>query len=184
MKRLAALLCLALACFGIGKAALRRVPQENARLSRFVPAGPLIYLEAKDFSSLLREWNFSNQKEAWMRSDNYQIFSRSRLFLRLEEASTQFAVAAGLPASMNFLSDVAGEQSAVAVYDIGKLQFLYVTYLPSARSAHRRCGKLGQSLKLETPAELISMCGETPNHSVSSHSPSPATTYCWQRARI
>ena len=36
---------------------------------------------------------------------------------------------------MNFLSDVAGEQSAVAVYDIGKLQFLYVTYLPSARSA-------------------------------------------------
>ena len=49
MKRLAALLCLALACFGIGKAALRRVPQENARLSRFVPAGPLIYLEAKDF---------------------------------------------------------------------------------------------------------------------------------------
>lgn len=135
MKRLAALLCLALACFGIGKAALRRVPQENARLSRFVPAGPLIYLEAKDFSSLLREWNFSNQKEAWMRSDNYQIFSRSRLFLRLEEASTQFAVAAGLPASMNFLSDVAGEQSAVAVYDIGKLQFLYVTYLPSARSA-------------------------------------------------
>ena len=43
----------------------------------FRSAGPLIYLEAKDFSSLLREWNSSNQKEAWMRSDNYQIFSRS-----------------------------------------------------------------------------------------------------------
>ena len=36
---------------------------------------------------------------------------------------------------MNFLSQVAGNQSALALYDIGKLQFLYITRLPSANSA-------------------------------------------------
>jgi hypothetical protein len=35
---------------------------------------------------------------------------------------------------MNFLSQVAGGPSAFALYDIGNLQFLYITYLPSAKS--------------------------------------------------
>ncbi|HYW37977.1 MAG TPA: hypothetical protein VE957_07685 [Terriglobales bacterium] len=35
---------------------------------------------------------------------------------------------------MNFLWQVAGTRSALALYDIGKLEFLYVTYLPSAKS--------------------------------------------------
>jgi len=35
---------------------------------------------------------------------------------------------------MDFLSEVSGEHSVLAVYDIGKMQFLYVTYLPSAKS--------------------------------------------------
>jgi hypothetical protein len=35
---------------------------------------------------------------------------------------------------MSFLGDVAGQQSALAIYDIGKLEFLYITRLPSARA--------------------------------------------------
>jgi hypothetical protein len=69
-----------------------------------VPAGSLLYLEAKDFSSLLGDWNSSPQKRQWLQSDNYEVFSRSRLFLRLKGASDQFAAAAGLPPDMNFLS--------------------------------------------------------------------------------
>jgi hypothetical protein len=134
MKRIALLLCLALACVGIGRAAYQAAAPCDVALSKFVPAGPLLYLEAKDFSSLLGDWNSSPQKKEWIRSDNYEIFSRSRLFLRLKGAGDQFAAAAGLPPDMNFLSQVAGKRSALALYDIGKLQFLYVTYLPSARS--------------------------------------------------
>ena len=134
MKRIALLLCLALACVGIGRAAYQAAAPRDVALSKFVPAGPLFYLEAKDFSSLIGDWNSSPQKKEWIRSDNYEIFSRSRLFLRLRGAGDQFAAAAGLPPDMNFLSQVAGKRSALALYDIGKLQFLYVTYLPSARS--------------------------------------------------
>ncbi|MGH9538405.1 MAG: hypothetical protein ACRD3H_10790, partial [Terriglobales bacterium] len=69
---------------------------------------------------------------AWLASSNYEVFSRSRLLLRLRDAGRQFATAAGLPPDMNFLTQVAGGQSALALYDIGKLQFLYITRSPSA----------------------------------------------------
>lgn len=103
-------------------------------LSKYVPEGPLVYMEAKDFASLLADWNASDQKKQWVKSSNYEVFSRSRLFLRLNGAGEQFASAAGLPPDMNFLSQVAGTRSAVALYDIGNLQFLYITYLPSAKA--------------------------------------------------
>jgi len=134
MKHIAIYLLVLLACAGIGVAAYRAATPSAPPLSRYVPAGPLLYLEAKDFSSLLSDWNSSTQKKQWVTSGNYDVFSRSRLFLRLKGASDQFAAAAGLPPDMNFLSQVAGEHSALALYDIGNLQFLYVTYLPSARS--------------------------------------------------
>jgi len=133
-KRILIVICIALGCAGIGWAAFRAAAPPEMPLSKFVPAGPLLYLEAKDFSSLLSEWNASPQKRQWMKTDSYEVFSRSRLFLRLKGAGEQFASAAGLPADMDFFPQVAGQRSALALYDIGKLQFLYITYLPSARS--------------------------------------------------
>lgn len=136
MKRTAIflLLLLALVCAGIGRAAYQAALPSVTPLSKYVPAGPLLYLKAKDFSALLADWNSSPQKKQWVESSNYEVFSRSRLFLRLHGAGDQFAAAAGLPPDMNFLSQVAGTRSAVALYDIGNLQFLYITYLPSAKS--------------------------------------------------
>lgn len=134
MKRILIIVCVALACAGIGWAGYRAASPPDVPLSKFVPAGPLLYLEAQDFSSLLSEWNSSPQKKQWIKSDSYEVFSRSRLFLRLQGAGEQFAAAAGLPADMDFFSQVAGQRSAVAIYDIGKLEFLYITYLPSAKS--------------------------------------------------
>jgi hypothetical protein len=134
MKRILIILCVALAFAGIGWAGYRAVSPPDVALSKFVPAGPLLYLEAQDFSSLLSDWNSSSSKKQWIKSDNYEVFSRSRLFLRLQGAGEQFAAAAGIPPDMDFLSEVAGQRSAVAIYDIGKLEFLYITYLPSAKS--------------------------------------------------
>jgi hypothetical protein len=101
-------------------------------LSRYVPAGSLLYLQAKDFSSLLADWDNSAEKTHWLASDNYEVFSRSRLFLRLKDAAAEFSTAAGLPADTILLRQVAGTQSALAIFDIGKLQFLYITRLASA----------------------------------------------------
>ena len=134
MKRAAIVFCIAAVTLGAALAAYRPFAAAEPPLSRYAPAGALLYLEAKDFSSLLSAWNSSREKQQWVASANYQVFSRSRLFLRLGGASDQFAAAAGLPPDMNFLSQVAGSQSAVALYDIGKLQFLYITRLASANA--------------------------------------------------
>jgi hypothetical protein len=107
---------------------------EEPSLSRFAPSGALLYLQAKDFASLVGKWNDSQEHQLWLKSANYEVFSRSRLFLRLKGASDQFAAAAGLPPDLNFLRQVAGKQSAVALYDIGKLQFLFITRLASANA--------------------------------------------------
>lgn len=101
-------------------------------LSRFIPPGALLYLQAKDFSSLLADWNKSQEKQSWLVSKNYEVFSKSRLLLRLKDADTQFSSAAGVPANANLLRQVAGRQTAFALYDIGKLQFLYITRLSSS----------------------------------------------------
>jgi len=135
MKRAAILLLLSVASIGASWAAFQALAPEAPPLSRYIPAGSLLYLQAKDFSALLGDWHASPQKASWVRSKNYEVYSRSRLFLRLEGAGKQFATAAGLPPDMNFLTQVAGTQSAVALYDIGKLEFLYITKLSSASSA-------------------------------------------------
>jgi hypothetical protein len=101
-------------------------------LAAWVPSGPLLYLEARDFGALLRDWNASAEKRAWLDSANYEVFTRSRLFGRLGEAWQEFAVAAGFSPDMQALEPIAGGHSALALYDIGKLEFLYISETPSA----------------------------------------------------
>ena len=134
MKRFFIFFVIVLACAAIGWVTYLVAAPRLPPLSGYVPAGALVYLEANDFSALLGDWNSSAEKKQWLTSDNYEVFSRSRLFLRLKGAGGQFAATAGLPPDMNFLSQVAGERSVFAFYDIGNLQFLYITYLPSAKS--------------------------------------------------
>jgi hypothetical protein len=98
------------------------------------PAGAILYLEAKDLGALLADWNGSAEKRDWLASTNYDAFSRSELFLKLGDAQTQFATAAGVPPDYALLTSVAGTNSAIAMYDIGKLEFLFVTHVPSARA--------------------------------------------------
>ena len=133
-KATAIVLLIGAVSMGLGWAAYQTAATPRPPLSSLVPSGALLYLQAKDFSALLADWNGSPQKQAWLRSSNYEVFSRSRLLLRLNDAAKQFAAAAGLPADMNFMSQAAGSESALALYDIGKLQFVYITRLPSANA--------------------------------------------------
>src|SRR6266851_4535054 len=175
MKRAAILLLVSIASIGASWAAFQALAPEPPPLSRYVPAGSLLYLQARDFSALLADWNASSEKASWAKSKNYEVYSRSRLFLRLQGASQQFAAAAGLPPDMNFLTQVAGTRSALALYDIGKLEFLYITKLPSASSM--------QSTLWQTRTKFETF-GAIPNPNVKWLSPSTANTCSSPRARI
>jgi hypothetical protein len=102
-------------------------------ISSLFPAGAVLYLEAKDFGSLLADWNGSPEKREWLTCANYDAFALSQLYLKLNDAQTQFAGAAGVPPDYALLTSVAGANSAIAIYDIGKLEFLYITHVPTAR---------------------------------------------------
>jgi hypothetical protein len=134
MKRtiLVALLCAGI--FGVAFGAYRVAAPPEPQLSRFVPSGAVLYLQAKDFSSLLADWDKSQEKEAWLKSKNHDVFSQSRLLLRLQSAGDEFAKAAGVPVDAGLLHQAAGKQSALALYDIGKLQFLFITRRASTES--------------------------------------------------
>jgi hypothetical protein len=108
------------------------------QLTSMLPQGALLTIESRDFAGLLKRWNDSPEKTAWLKSDNYSAFSRSRLFGRLGDAQTEFAAAAGLPADMSFLNEVAGRESVFAWYDIGRLEFLYITRLPQGATDRTR----------------------------------------------
>jgi len=93
MKRAAILLLVRLPPSEPAGPRSKALAPEPPPLSRYVPAGPLLYLQTKDFSTLLGDWNASPQKPSWVKSKNYEVYSRSRLFLRLQGASDQFAAA-------------------------------------------------------------------------------------------
>jgi hypothetical protein len=127
----AALSALGLVVWGFAQVA----PSAPRELAGAVPVGPLLYLEAKDFRGLLNDWNASAEKRLWLTSANFQVFERSRLFLRLQQAQAEFAAAAGVPPDMALLENVAGDRSALALYDIGDLKFLFLTHLPANQFA-------------------------------------------------
>ncbi len=132
MKR-AIMILASLAVLGALVWTFAQVPAPPRPLAQLFPPGASLYLEARNFGALWQEWNGSPEKAQWLQSDNYQVFSRSNLFLKLSNAQTEFAAAAGVPPDMALLSNVAGAESALAMYDIGNLEFLYITRLPSAR---------------------------------------------------
>ncbi len=111
-----------------------RQPAAPASLTSYVPQDALLTIESPDFTALLRQWTNSAESKSWLSSDNYSVFQNSRLFGRLNDAQTSFATAAGIPAGVDLLNQVAGKQSVFAWYDIGKLEFLYITRMPAEQA--------------------------------------------------
>jgi hypothetical protein len=142
----------ALAAVAWNASALRRAFEPDAAsnepLTAYVPQGSLLAIESPDFAALLASWTNSPEEKAWIGSDNYADFSRSRLFSRLGEAQGEFAASAGLAPDAKFLEQVAGHESVFAWYDIGKLEFLYVTRMKPGDAAANPLLKLEDHFQL------------------------------------
>lgn len=108
------------------------IAQSN-EVASLLPEGALLSIEATNFNSVLQQWNGSAEKRSWIASNDYSAFSRSRLFERLSQAQDEFASVATISLDSEMLARIAGKQSALALYDIGKLEFVYVTRLDSSR---------------------------------------------------
>ena len=132
---LAATLLAAVTALAFQTVRTKRPATTNNSLTAYVPQDALLSIESPDFAALLKQWQNSPQASAWLASDNYSVFSNSRLYSRLSDAEDSFAKAAGIPAGPQLLNQIAGTQSVFAWYDIGKLEFLYITRMPASRAA-------------------------------------------------
>ena len=96
-------------------------------MSELMPGGPLIYLEAKDFHSLLGDWNRSAVKRDWLASANHQVFANSNLFQKLDGIYQEYSGVAGFTPGLPGTLEIAGRESALGLYDLREQQFLYIT---------------------------------------------------------
>lgn len=111
-------------------------------LAELTPGGALIYLEAKDCHSLLNEWSQSGTKKTWLAGANYQTFTNSNLFQKLNGLYEEYATVAqflpGLPGAL----EVAGRESALALYDLREQHYLYITRITESDLAASQLWRL------------------------------------------
>jgi hypothetical protein len=136
---LAAIICVA--SVGAVRSSHPAASVSTPPLAQYTPAGALLYVQAADFSALLSQWENSAEITPWLKSSAYQVFRNSRLFLRLADAEKEFSSAAGVPTDFHLLRQSAGTESSLALYDIGKLEFLYITRLPGAGAMQSALGQ-------------------------------------------
>ena len=116
-----------------GSVWLRAQRNDARRTDTLMPPGAIFYLEAKDFHQLLTQWNGSEERRRWLKSDDASVLTQSRLLGRLMQAQEQFAKVASLPLEMNLVNELAGGESAFAFYEFSTVHFVYLTHMDSAR---------------------------------------------------
>jgi hypothetical protein len=128
--------CVLAACLITGAvfAAFQSTPPTQD-LAAWAPKDALLSIASPDFSALLHDWTSSPQSAAWLKSDDYAVFSRSKLFTRLQDAQSEFADAAGLPVDTPLIQQLAGRQTFFAWYGIHDLQIVYITRLAPGTAA-------------------------------------------------
>ncbi len=107
---------------------------EQLRLAGITPRGALVYVQATDLSALMKMWNASNIREQYYKSASFSAYSQSHIYLKLQNRKQDFEQAIGFGLDEDRLAELAGGASSVAMYDIGKLEMVFVTEVPRARA--------------------------------------------------
>jgi hypothetical protein len=100
---------------------------EQLKLAGVIPRGALVYLQVRDLNTLMKSWVASPTRETFYNSASFKNFERSNIYLKFQDRRKDFETALGFGIDEARLSDVAGAASAVALYDIGKIELVLVT---------------------------------------------------------
>lgn len=108
---------------------------EQLRLAGLFPRGALVYLQAKNLSSLLKRWLASPVRKSFYESKGFEAFSNSRIYLKLQARKKDLEKAIGFGISEERLAAISGGASAICIYDIGNTELMFVTEVPRAALA-------------------------------------------------
>src|SRR5262245_53463677 len=107
---------------------------EQLKLASVMPKGALLYLQTADLSALMKTWLASPVRSQFYDSASFTQFQKSGIYLKLQDRKKDFEAAVGVGLDENRLAELAGKASALSIYDIGKIEMVFVTEVPRARA--------------------------------------------------
>jgi len=107
---------------------------DQLKLSGVMPRGALVYVQASDLSALMKTWLASPVRSRFYESASFAAYEKSHVYLKIQDRKKDFETAIGVGLDEKRLAELAGRASAVSVYDIGKLELVFVTEIPRARA--------------------------------------------------
>src|SRR5262245_35724905 len=125
------LICVALIVY----ARSTRSSRNAYSLAGDLPRGALVYAQFANLPELLKQWDQSQLKERYLSSTNYQQLQHRHLALKLISRWEEFNNALGFPIDLATIGSSTDGAAAVAVYDIGQLDLLFVAPISEEKVA-------------------------------------------------
>src|SRR5215510_16477988 len=125
------LICVALIVY----ARSTRSSKNAYSLAGDLPRGALVYAQFANLPELLKQWDESQLKERYLNSTNYQQLQHRHLALKLISRWEEFNDALGFPLDLATIGSSTDGAAAVAVYDIGQLDLLFVAPISEEKVA-------------------------------------------------
>ena len=110
----------------IGYAGMSAAKKDPFSPAKDFPRGALVYAQFADLPWLIKHWNESSLKAKYLESENFHDLTNRHLGLKLASRWQEFNEAAGFPFDLGAISGFADGRASIALYDIGKLDLVFV----------------------------------------------------------
>ena len=134
-------------CVGLFVYATTRSNKHAFSLAEDFPRGALVYAQFGDLPALIKQWDQSRLKQQYLDSTNYKQFQHRHLALKLIERWEEFNNALGFPLDTMAISGAADANAAIAIYDIGRLDLVFVAPLSAENAAATKFFKSKEQLE-------------------------------------
>ena len=120
-----------LAIISISIIAYAKISSAGAAFSQAkdFPKGALVYAQFQDLPAVYKIWDESELKQKYLESANFSEFNSSHLALKLLSRLEEFQAANGFDLDVSAILSSSETKAAIAVYDIGRLEFVFVAPL-------------------------------------------------------
>lgn len=142
------LICLALIVY----ARATRSSKNPYSLARDLPRGALVYAQFQNLPDLIKQWEQSQLKERYLSSTSYQQLQHRHLAMKLISRWEEFNNALGFPLDLATIGSSTDGAAAIAIYDIGQLDLLFVAPISDEKVALTQFFQSKDSFEeMETP---------------------------------
>src|SRR5215216_5705727 len=110
-------------------------PRGEYGLANDLPRGAFVYAQFSNLPALIEEWDRSELKERYLKSTNYRQLQNRHLVLKLMSRWQEFNDALGFQIDVPTITGAAETGAALAVYDIGQLDLVFIAPLSEEKIA-------------------------------------------------